>query len=254
MKFGQKQDLDLMDEFLQDPDLQELLPPKREDFCWFIRLDWKENGGAFVDTSNSKPEFKWPNLPYRPVPVTEIGLDLSNFAVAGLEHVSDTYRLYYYGKGSKGVFRNGNLVCESIPMDEEMQRCVGLLIYNDHEYQKAMLDHKNYWTWKKERNPQRWISQESGEVDFDVKNLQHCMRLLISGEAILKTGEPIIRFEGETLQYLRDIRAGKFKYEQLMADVEKRMESLKVIYEASTLPWGADIDGIDNLYRELIMS
>lgn len=238
--------------WVNNPKPQE--PPKREDFCWFIRLDYKEGGGFYFDTSYSKPEFNFSKLPYRPVSIKEIDMCLNDYHVAALEHVPDTYRLYYYGTESKGVFRNGNLVCESIPMNEEVKRCVGLLIYNDQEYQKAMLDWKNYWTWIKERNPNRWIAQENKTIDYDAKNLYHCLRLLISGESILKTGAPIVRFEGKDLEYLRNIRSGNFSYEELMKDVEVRMANMEILYKESNLPYAPNIDSIDSLFKEIILN
>lgn len=212
-------------------------PPKREDFCWLI----------------PRAHFQDHPTPARPILVSQLGMDLAEYHVSSLEHVSDTYRLYWYGKEAKGVFRGGNLACESIPLGDEQSHFSGLLIYNDHEYQRAMQDHKNYWTWVKERNQNRWVSQEKGEVDYDCKNMQHCVRLLISGAAILKTGEPIIRFDGEQLQYLRDIRAGHFTHEQLMADVDRRMAEMDALKDTSALPWAADEAGIDALYREIVM-
>ena len=64
-----------------------------------------------------------------------------------------------------------------------------------------MIDWKNYWTWIKERNPNRWIAQEKGEINYDTKNMQHCIRLLLSTKNILTKGEPIVRFEGDTLAF-----------------------------------------------------
>ena len=36
-------------------------------------------------------------------------------------------------------------------------------------------------------------------MDYDAKNMMHLVRLLLSGENIVKTGEPIVRFDGERL-------------------------------------------------------
>lgn len=214
-------------------------PPKREDFCWLIPAV------RFYDY----------DPPARPVVLSELNMDLAEYHVAALEHVRDIYRLYWYGlPQAKGVFREGNLVCESIPKEDEGKRFVGLLVYNDAEYQKAMLDWKNYWTWKRERNPERWVLQERGEVDYDTKNMLHCVRLLMSGESILRTGKPIVRFEGEQLQYLRDIRAGAYTYARLMKDVDNWMAALEAVEKESKLPWGADINHIDGLFRDLAIA
>jgi hypothetical protein len=89
---------------------------------------------------------------------------------------------------------------------------------------------------------------------FDGKNMLHCFRLLMSGKSILETGMPIVRFEGEQLQFLKDIRAGKYQYDELMTDVEKRMIDLKTLYETSTLPHSPDKQKIDDLYREIVLA
>ena len=77
------------------------------------------------------------------------------------------------------------------------------------------------------------------------------MRLLWSGENILKYGEPLVRFDGEQRDYLMSIRAGKFKYEELMAEVDIRMARLEELNKTSTIPHSVNIGKIEALYREL---
>ena len=223
--------------------------PKKEDFCWLLpefTFDSKCLRGLAENQGS-------PLVPCRPLPLNECkGFDLKLFHCSALEHVPNTYRLYMYGEKAKGVFRgNDMLVCESIPIDDELDKFAGLLIYNQNEYDKAVKEWHSYWTWIRERNPSRWIDQEKGLLNYDQKNLMHTFRLLISGENILRHGFPIVRFEGEQKKYLMKIRAGEFKYEELMADVEKRMIELEVLYKTSTLPHSVNMHKIDQLYREL---
>lgn len=216
-------------------------PPQRYQFCWVIPA--AELNGA--DQEDGR-------FPCRPLPYLEqSAIVLESCHVAALEHVKDTYRLYKYGETAKGVFRNGNLVCESILKEDERSKFVGLLVYNDNEYQKEFLDWKNYWTWVKERNPERWELQEQGAIGYDQKNMMHCVRLMMSGERILREGKPIVRFEGEQLKYLRDIRAGLFSYEALMEDVEARMKTLEELEKTSSLPWGVDHSKVQKLYKNM---
>lgn len=241
-------------------------PPKKEDFCRIIPLPLWENYsprkcGFRSDMSNIETIYDLDmikfiiNTPCRPIEYCRLSkiYDLSKFHVAAVEHIPNTYRLYYYGDLSKGVFRgNDMLVCESIPIDDERDRFAGLLIYNQHEYEKSHNEWKSYWTWMREKNQARWVDQQNKTIDYDVKNMSHCFRLLYSGKNILTNGEPIVRFTGKQKEFLMDIRRNKFTYEYLMELVEKEMKELDEIKEKSTLPWGCDVKKVNELYLEII--
>ena len=216
--------------------------PKKEDFCWVIMRGY---------------EGKFSGMPFRPVKfekAKEAGIvgNFSEYHVSSLEHSSNIYRLYHYGKNSKGVFRGDDmLVCESIPYDDENDRYAGILIYNQHEFEKALIEHRKYVDWMEHRNSARWIDQEKGFLTYDAKNMLHCCRLLMSCESILNGNGPIVRFEGEKLQYLKDIRAGKFEYEALMKFVEDKMKYLEELYKTSKIPHSVNHKEVDDLYRKL---
>lgn len=221
--------------------------PVKEDFCWII-----PECTFNTDFLKMQPSVK---MPARPISIKEIdGLDLSKYHVAALEHVPNTYRLYYYGDSAKGVFRGDDmLVCESIPMDDELDKFIGLLIYNKHEYEKALAQNRKYNDWIANRNEARWVDQEKGLLAYDQKNMMHCVRLLWSGKNILTNGEPIVRFKGEQLNYLMSIRRGELKYDTLIELVEKEMLELKEIVDKScNLQWGCNINKLDELYKELV--
>jgi len=218
--------------------------PIKEDFCHVIKSPFFM-GVRHIDIFSAI-------FPMRPMPLSKSGLDLSRFHAAGLEHVSDTYRLYDYGEQAKGVFRGDDmLVCESIPIDDEWDKFYGILIYNKNEYEKALQQHRKYKEWVDNKNPNRWIGHDNKVMKWDAKNMMHTFRLLISGEHILTHGCPLVRFEGKQRDYLMKIRNGEFQYEELMDEVEKRMENLKELYKTSTIPHSVDQGKIEALYREL---
>jgi len=210
--------------------------PSELDFCWFVPRETPEN-----------------QFPYRPVPLRKSGVDLSFCSCAAMEQSGGIYRLYRYDEPARGVFRNGMLVCESIPKADENSRCIGLLIYNRTEHERGLRDHANYWDWRNRRNDARWQSQERGERDYDAKNMMHTFRLLLSGENILKHGVPIVRFEGEQLQMLLDIRNGKFRYDELIGMVDARYAGLHETLKVSRLAETADMAAIDRLLTEITM-
>jgi uncharacterized protein len=206
--------------------------PRKEDFCFVIA---KEKLTAFATP------------PCRPVALNQIGWSLADYHAAKLEHVPDAYRLYYYGSGARGVFRGGVLVCESIPERDETSHFAGLLIFNEQSWKQALTEHQNYWGWRKNRNDARWEAQEAGQLDFDAKNMMHTIRLLMSGRSILKRGEPIVRFEGRSLDLLLDIRAGKMPFDQIMNVANELMGECDRLKLTAQLPPKCDLAAADAL-------
>ena len=227
--------------------------PTREQFCRVILIndmhDWFE-----ADSYENARLIGKGKYPIRPRPIQDTKIDLSKHHAASLEHVHNAFRLYYYGDEAKGVFRGeGMLVCESIPKDHEWDKIVGLLIYDENEYEKSVRDWKKYWDWKKNRNEHRWIDQENGRLNYDAKNMMHCMRLLMSAESLLTEGFPIVRFEGEQLKHLMSIRSSELEYEDIIEDVESRMVRLEDLYEKCTsMPDKPDRKQLNALYREIM--
>ena len=209
--------------------------PSLEDFCWLV----------------PNPSADPSHLPYRPRPISSIGLDLQECHVAALEHSSSMYRIYHYGSGARGVFRGGKIVCESISIEDERSRCIGFLCVNEQAYERAVRDHRNYWEWRRNRNEARWHSQESGAIDYDAKNMMHTFRLLLSREAILRQGAPIVRFSGETLQFLLDIRAGKFAYDELIERAEAKVGELKSLRDQCSLPHAPEKAQAEQLLQDV---
>jgi len=213
--------------------------PTKEEFCHIVPWD---------------PGQKQGNPPVRPVPLSLIGWSLSEYHAARLEHARDTYRLYRYGAQARGVFRGNVLVCESIPKDDESTRFAGLLLFNEQGWKQALVDHQNYWAWRRDRNPARWEQQERGELDFDAKNMMHTVRLLLSGRSILETGAPIVRFEGEPLRLLMSIRAGEMSFEQILTMAEGLVADCERLKATSSLAETCDVPRASQLLRELTRS
>jgi len=221
-----------------------LRKPVKEDFCYILLYD-----------NNYRS-----NFPGRPININDYkkienkNFDLKLYHVAALEQTHNTYRLYFYGKESKGVFRGDDtlVTCESIPKDHERERFCGLLIYNKDAYEKAIRDWNSYWTWMRERNRNRFIASDGKQSSYDCKNMMHCVRLLLSGENILQTGEPIVRFDGVLKDWLMDIRLGKCDYQKILDFAELQITTLDELHEKSKLPESINFKMLSNIYTEII--
>ena len=211
-------------------------PPVKEDYCYVI--PWDRN-----------PDRDAP--PARPMSLRSAGWSLDEFHAARLEHSRDIFRLYRYGKAARGVFRGGMLVLESIPREDEATCFAGFLLYNEQAWQQALVEHQNYWAWRRDRNPTRWQQQELGELDFDSKNMMHTVRLLLSGRSIMECGQPAVRFAGESLELLLSIRAGQLSFDQILSIAEGLQADCERLKARSDLPDRCDPAEASRLLQSL---
>lgn len=185
----------------------------------------------------------WPDdgrPPARPISLSDSGIELAECHAAGLEGAADWYRLYRVGAEARGVIRQERICTESIPLELERAAFVGLLHFSQRAFEQAKNDHKHYWTWRAERNESRWRQQESGELDFDAKNLMHTVRLLMSARAIIGQGQPLVRMSGTELDSLRTIRAGKMPYADIMQLAETLRDECLRLRDRAPLPETVD--------------
>ena len=215
-------------------------PPMLENYCWFLPI----NDSVLWIDHNTQNGF------CRPIKCKDCHLDLSTCKISSVEHSHNLYRLY---KNGSGIIKNNQLVFSSISKDEEFSDFLGLIIIDKDLFEKDKKEHKKYWEWMKNRNPYRWVSQEKGEVDYDVKNAQHCIRLLMSCQSIFTNGEPIVRFKNKQLELLLDIRRGRFAHDHIIEIVEKNMERLENLYKENkvNLPYEPNHKKVNQLFKEI---
>ena len=87
-------------------------------------------------------------------------------------------------------------------------------------------------------------------MDYDAKNMMHLMRLLMSAENIVRSGEPLVRFDGTRLETLLSIRRGEWTFVDIMALVEEK----KTVIESqkSALPADCNHAEVDALIASVM--
>lgn len=175
------------------------------------------------------------------------------YKVSRIEHGINAYRLYYVDE-TFDFLKGNQITCSSISKHEERNNFEGILTFNDVQYQADVKNWKGYWEWRKNRNDSRWESQESGEMDYDSKNMLHCFRLILSTKSILECKGPIVRFEGEQREFLMKIRQGEFEYDYLMGMLEEELKTLDKLKETTKLRQKVNIKKIEKLYMEMVWS
>lgn len=138
--------------------------------------------------------------------------------------------------GSPGLFNaDGSIrrVEYSALHDEDKKRQPVLIVkYLAEEHKQAKEKHKNYWTWKENRNELR----HELEVNFgyDTKHAMHLVRLMRMGEEILTTGEVLVK--RPDAKELLDIRAGKWTLDELLTWADEKDKLIRgELYKNSSL-------------------
>jgi len=86
---------------------------------------------------------------------------------------------------------------------------------------------------------------------YSVKNAAHCIRLLMEGVEIMETGEIKFPISPERLDILRNIRAGKPKFEEVEALFHHFTEELNKACDNSDLPEKLDMEPINELFLDI---
>ena len=171
-----------------------------------------------------------------------------NYGLAAIDHGHDLYAIYYNDEPVWGVVSDEEKANEvqlfSIPKGQEQ---VGYLYFNKNGYSSHCSKYKEYQTWLKERNVNRFKMNKAHGKNYDSKNMTHCMRLLDMVIEMLDTGELIVRRPKEHIEFLMKIRRGEMEYDDLLKMAEEKISSLEQKYENSELPEKIDIEYVRNI-------
>jgi uncharacterized protein len=179
-------------------------------------------------------------------------LNHNNWGLVKVENGKGLYALYLNeldGDNFAGLIKDSKstqLRLSSIPKTNiELRKEVYTLYYNLDGFEVHCKQHKAYWEWVKNRNEARFdLNQKAGQ-GVDLKNMSHLFRLLEMALNV-SLGKGII-VRTENVQFLRDIKEGKYPYEELMKDAEKLVSEIHGNYETVNLPEMIDVEYAKNI-------
>lgn len=147
-----------------------------------------------------------------------------------------------------GLFNNDGSI-RKVPYeqfsDEDKKRKPALMVkYLAEEHKRAKEKHKNYWTWKENRNEAR--HQLEVNFGYDTKHAMHLVRLMRMAEEILERREVLVK--RPDAKELLEIRNGAWPLEEMLRWAEEKDQYIRgELYRKSKLPHsfnyelGADI-------------
>ncbi len=162
-----------------------------------------------------------------------------------IPHMKDCYNLFYgENKEYQGIAReNANEVClSSVPREEQP---IALLYFNVDGYSSYCKKYKEYWTWVKKRNEERYKNNVAHGKNYDTKNMMHTFRLLHMAEEIAKEG--VVNVRRSDREYLLRIKNGDFEYDDLVNEAEKIKEELEDFYDQSNLMERPNLNVVNQL-------
>ncbi len=182
----------------------------------------------------------------------------------GLSKVQNGTGLYgiYQGvlvgklKASFGYFRgltqkidSVDFRLSSIPKEVAESETPTLIYFNSNGFKVHCKEWKQYWEWVEKRNKQRYIDNQKGNVGYDHKNIMHCVRLIEVAEDIVNKNEIIVRRPNR--DYLLDIRNGKFTYDEIMDNINKKINNIDNLFDNSDLKDKIDRTETRNLLKNI---
>jgi uncharacterized protein len=169
-----------------------------------------------------------------------------NCGLVNIQHMKDVYGLYYsQTENFSGIIRgnNSNDVClSSIPKGLKQE---ALMYFNRNGYSTYCKEYREYWDWAKKRNEERYENTKSHGKNYDAKNMMHVFRLLDMAIEIGK--EKKVNVKRSNRDFLLDIKAGKFEYNDLLRMAEDKQAVMESAFEKSDLRDQPDIEMIDDL-------
>ncbi len=224
------------------------------------KIAFTTSGYALAQLKRIKGHNKWinnpqpeePPKPYQFLSVVQYFGEDKNLK-PNLQSYRTGFRLIPYGHDMYGVCHTGHALGDKkyqlwddkgnlndlFEDDRERYSTPALLVkFNKQEYKDAKEKHKQYWTWKKNRNEAR--SELEEQFGYDTKHAMHLVRLLRMGVEALRDGELIVK--RPDAEELLSIRNGAWTYDEVVKYAEEMdREVREVWYKKTDLPKRPDL-------------
>lgn len=166
--------------------------------------------------------------------------DYNNWGLTKMDNGKQLYALHpnFEGEYFRGLVKEDsvNLRISDIPYVTDRE-CY-TFVYNLDGFEAHCKAWGSYKKWELERNPERFrMNQEAGQ-NVDLKNMMHLFRLLeMASNISLGLG---VQVRSKNVEFLREIREGKYSYDTLMEEAERMFKEIKSKFISVDLPESTD--------------
>ncbi len=178
------------------------------------------------------------------------GWKQENCGLVNIQNMKDVYGLYHSENlGFNGIIKgsvSNDVSLSSIPKGTVQE---GLMYFNRNGYSTYCKEYREYWDWVEKRNDNRFENTKSHFKNYDSKNMMHVFRLL---EMAIEIGkQKKLNVKRPNRDFLLDIKAGKFAYEDLIKMAREKQTEMEMAFDDSTLPDEPDLAMINHLTYSL---
>jgi hypothetical protein len=174
------------------------------------------------------------------------GIEPRRCSLTAVQHAAGMYAIYDDpGSESRGLVSPKDpdtLIFSSVTKEAVP---VAWMHFNQDAFQAHCKAHREYWEWVGQRNPERYATNAQHGRGYDSKNLLHTLRLLDMAGEIAREG--VLRVRRPNRDYLLQVRAGEFEYEDLVSRAERQLEEVQEAFRESSLPDEPDRDAVNAL-------
>lgn len=155
----------------------------------------------------------------------------SDYNKWGLVKMDNGKQLYALYPNSKDEFYRGLVKEDSVNLrisnveNTEFEKTSYTFVYNLDGFEVHCKQHKAYWEWVDERNPERHLTNQSHGKNYDSKNMMHLYRLLNMAYKISQGG--LLQVRDDNVSELMRIRKGEIEYDVLIEQAELMFNSIK---------------------------
>lgn len=162
--------------------------------------------------------------------------DYNKWGLVKMENGKQLYALYPNFKDEvfRGLVKDDSVNLRMSDVPKRNERISYVLIYNLDGFEVHCKQWKQYWEWDKEKNEERFNTNQDHGKKYDSKNMMHLFRLLDMAFHIAFNGK--LHTRSKDVEWLKEIRRGEIEYETLMEDSEQLKGQISMLYEMSDLP------------------
>ena len=165
-----------------------------------------------------------------------------------IDGMANTYKVYYYK--TKGWYseKSNELRTGEIPK-ERIDEWVGIANFNHSEYAKHMKEYNEYQNWLKERNNDRYNTNNIHAQKYDSKNVMHMVRLIMT-TCDIPVSKTINIDRSNEREYLLSIKRGEVNLEEVLNEWLTKGIKQQTVFAESDLREEPDI----NLVKDYLKS